>query len=186
MHPQVYPPAEDTWLLVRAAEAECRDGERVLEIGCGSAEISGTLHQRARVVATDINPHAVEMARDAGIPTVRADLCEAFRGPFDLVLFNAPYLPTAPGDRIDDWLEYALDGGPDGRRVVARFLAGVGRVLAPGGRVLLLISSLTGFSEVCLLIRQNGFIPDHLTKEQVEGETLFVIRFRKEENEALR
>ena len=180
--PQVYTPAEDTWLLCRAAEAECRDGERVLEIGCGSAVIAGALAQRARVVATDINPHAVKTARDAGIAVVRTDLCEALRGLFDLVLFNAPYLPTAPEERMDDWLECALDGGPDGRRVIAGFLAGVGRVLAPGGRGLLLISSLTGCPEVCLLIRQNGFIPEVIREEQVEGEALLVIRFRNQGN----
>ncbi|KUG14138.1 protein-n(5)-glutamine methyltransferase prmc [hydrocarbon metagenome] len=132
------------------------------------------------MVATDINPHAVKMARDAGIAVVRTDLCAALRGLFDLVLFNPPYLPTAPEERMDDWLEYALDGGPDGRRVIAVFLAGVGRVLAPGGRVLLLISSLTGCPEVCRLIRQNGFIPEVIREEWVEGEALLVIRFRNQ------
>ena len=28
-HPEVYAPAEDTWLLLRAAGKECHDGERV-------------------------------------------------------------------------------------------------------------------------------------------------------------
>lgn len=178
-HPQVYSPAEDTWLLQTAAEAECRDGERVLEVGCGSAAIAGALNPRARVLATDINPHAVKTARDAGIAAVRADLCAGIRGPFDLVIFNPPYLPTAPDERMDDWLEYALDGGPDGRRVIAGFLAGVGPVLAPGGRVLLLVSSLTGCPEVCRLIRQHGFNPEVISEERVEGETLLVLRFRK-------
>jgi len=176
-HPEVYAPAEDTWLLVRAAEKECRDGERVLEIGCGSGAIAGALCRRARVIATDINPHAVKAARDSGVEVVRTDLFSGICGTFDLVLFNPPYLPTSPDERMDDWLEYALDGGPDGRAVVARFLSGVGRVLAPGGRGLLLISSLTGLPEVCMLIRQAGFIPEVIIEEQIEGEMLMVIRF---------
>jgi release factor glutamine methyltransferase len=176
-HPEVYAPAEDTWLLLRTAEKECRDGERVLEIGCGSGAIAAVLRRQARVIATDINPNAVRSARDAGVEVVRTDLFSGICGTFDLVLFNPPYLPTSPEERIEDWLEYALDGGSDGRAVIARFLSGVGRVLAPGGRVLLLISSLTGLREVCRLIRQAGFTPEVITEEQVEGEMLMVIRF---------
>jgi release factor glutamine methyltransferase len=66
--------------------------------------------------------------------------------------------------------------------VITRFIAGVGRVLAPDGRVLLLISSLTGCPEVCRLIRQHGFIPEVIREEQVEGEALLVIRFRNQGN----
>jgi release factor glutamine methyltransferase len=130
------------------------------------------------VIATDINPHAVMAARDAGVEVIRTDLFSGICGTFDLVLFNPPYLPTPPDERMDDWLEYALDGGPDGRAVIARFLSGVGRVLAPGGRGLLLISSLTGLPEVSILVRQAGFTPEVFMKEQVEGEMLMVIRFR--------
>ena len=176
-HPEVYAPAEDTWLLIRAAEKECHDGERVLEIGCGSGSVSAALCPRARVLATDINPHAVKAARVSGAEVVRTDLFSGICGIFDLVLFNPPYLPTTPDERLDDWLEYALDGGPDGCAVIARFLSGIGRVLAPGGRGLLLISSLTGLPEVCTLIRQSGFTPEVFMKEQVEGEMLMVIRF---------
>jgi len=43
-------------------------------------------------------------------------LFSGLSGPFDLIIFNPPYLPTLPRERIDDWLEYALDGGPTGRR----------------------------------------------------------------------
>ena len=176
-HPEVYAPAEDTWLLLRAAGKECRDGERVLEIGCGSGAVSGALSQRALVLATDINPHAVREARDRGVEVIRTDLFSGICGRFDLVLFNPPYLPTDPDERMDDWLEYALDGGPDGRAIISRFLSGVGGVLAPAGRVLLLVSSLTGFSEVCMLIAQAGFAPEVFMEEQIEGERLTVIRF---------
>ncbi|MCE5299070.1 MAG: methylase, partial [Methanoregulaceae archaeon] len=113
------------------------------------------------------------------VEVVRTDLFSGICGIFDLVLFNPPYLPTTPDERMDDWLEYALDGGPDGRTVIRRFLSGVGRVLAPGGRCLLLISSLTGLPEVCMLIEQAGFTPEVFMEEQVEGEMLMVIRFAR-------
>ena len=177
MHPEVYAPAEDTWLLIRAAEKECRDGERVLEIGCGSGSVSSTISYKAWVLATDINPHAVRETRDRGIDVIRADLFDGICDRFDLVLFNPPYLPTLPDERMNDWIEFALDGGPDGRSVIRRFLSGIGRVLARDGRCLLLVSSLTGIPEVFLLIEQAGFSPEVFMEEQVEGEKLLVIRF---------
>ena len=64
LHPQVYPVEEDTQLLLEAALAEVRPGDRVLEVGTGSGHIAASLADRAaRVVALDINPHAVRAAR---------------------------------------------------------------------------------------------------------------------------
>jgi release factor glutamine methyltransferase len=172
---QVYPAAEDTLLLLEAARAVYRPGERVLEIGCGSGHIAHQLSLAAEVLATDINPHAVRAARALGIEVVRADLFAGICGRFDLVIFNPPYLPTAPDERMDDWLEYALDGGPDGRAVIARFIGDVGNVLAPGGRFLLLVSSLTGIGEVSLMIETAGFRMDVVARTMVEGEDLVVM-----------
>ena len=156
-HPQVYPVEEDTRLLLEAALAEVHPRDCVLEVGTGSGHIAAAIAARdARVVALDLNPHAVRAARRLGLDVLRADLLTGVRGPFDLVLFNPPYLPTAPDERLDDWLEYALDGGPDGRRTIARFLYGLPAVLAPGGRALLLVSSLTGPGEVARLADAAG------------------------------
>jgi len=175
-HPEVYAPAEDTWLLLRSAIKECRDGERVLEIGCGSGAVSGALSQRALVLATDINPHAVREARDRGVEAIRTDLFSGICGKFDLVLFNPPYLPTDPDERMDDWLEYALDGGESGRVVIERFARSAGEVLAPGGRILLLISSLTGLGEVQNLFASLGYSAEIVQQQVVEDEVLYILR----------
>ncbi|NTW92809.1 MAG: methyltransferase [Methanoregulaceae archaeon] len=184
--PHVYQPAEDTFLLFAAAEKECRDADRILEVGCGSGYILSALGKSRAVecggmLASDINPYALRAARESGLEVVRADLLFGIRGPFDLVLFNPPYLPTSPEERIDDWLESALDGGPDGRAVIARFIRDVGRVLAPGGRFLLLVSSLTGVREVMTLLEEAGYSPDIVLREMIEGEELLVIRARRSE-----
>jgi release factor glutamine methyltransferase len=174
---QVYPPAEDSFLLLRAALREVRPADRVLEVGTGSGYVAAGLADRATgVVATDINPHAVECARARGVAAVRTDLFSGLSGPFDLVLFNPPYLPTIPDERIDDWLEYALDGGPTGRATIERFIADLGRVLAPFGRVLLLVSSLTDLDAVRELFAQAGFVSFIVDEERLEGETLYVLR----------
>jgi release factor glutamine methyltransferase len=174
---QVYPPREDTFLLLRAALREVRPSDRVLEVGTGSGLVAaGLVPRAARVTATDINPHAAAEARAKGVEAVRTNLFSGLTGPFDLVLFNPPYLPTAPEDRIDDWLEHALDGGPTGRAVIERFIAEVGRVLAPFGRVLLLVSSLTDLDSVREIFARHGFVSFVVDSEDLEGETLYVLR----------
>lgn len=67
-----------------------------------------------RLVATDIDPHAVRADRADGVDAVHADLLLGIRGRFDLVLFNAPYLPTGPEERTGQWIDQALDGGASG------------------------------------------------------------------------
>jgi len=176
---QVYQPEADTYLLLDAAKKEVKPGDRVLEVGTGSGLISRELAQIAAVVATDINPHAVLCARCSGLDVVRSDLFSGIRGTFDLIIFNPPYLPTQPEERLDDWLEYALDGGEIGRVVIERFAAEAGRVLAPGGRILLLISSLTGLSEVSNLFSGHGYYSETVMQQEVEDEMLYVLKIVK-------
>jgi release factor glutamine methyltransferase len=173
---QVYQPEADTYLLLNAARVEIRHGDRVLEVGTGSGLIAADLAGVTGIVATDINPHAALCAREKGIDVMRNDLFSGIRSTFDLILFNPPYLPTLPEDRIDDWLEYALDGGTSGREVIGRFAEEVGRVLAPGGRILLLISSLTGLPEVRDIFFRQSFTSEIVMKEKVEDENLYVLR----------
>jgi release factor glutamine methyltransferase len=174
---QVYCPAEDTELLQKAALSEVTPSDRVIEIGSGSGLIAGALGEIASlIIATDINPHAAATTRAQGIDVVRTDLCAALSGPFDLIVFNPPYLPTQPEERVDDWLEYALDGGASGRDAIERFAVDAGRVLAPAGRILLLISSLTGLFEVSALFQLQGYSVEVVQERRVEDETLYVLK----------
>ncbi len=173
---QVYKPEADTYLLLDAAREEVKAGDHVLEIGTGSGLIAAELAKVTGVVATDINPHAVLCARKRGVDVVQSDLFCGIRSSFDFIVFNPPYLPTQPEERIDDWLEHALDGGLNGRVVIERFSAAVDRVLAPGGRILLLISSLTGLPEVRDLFFKAGFVSEIVLRRNVEDEILYVLK----------
>jgi release factor glutamine methyltransferase len=112
----VYDPSEDSYMLVEAALAEVKAGEKVLEVGTGSGIVSLFLKDRADVVATDISPLACENARRNGVEVVRADLYHGICGPFDLVIFNPPYLPTADEDRLGSgWTMPSTAGRQAGR-----------------------------------------------------------------------
>ena len=176
----VYQPAEDSGLLAEAAVAEAHG--RVLEVGTGSGWVAERIaEERALdVVASDLNPHAARQARGRGVEAVVADLLSPFRADaFDAVCFNPPYLPTDPENEWDDWMEHALSGGESGRELIEPFLADVGRVLAPDGVVLLLVSSLTGYDEVLDLIDEAGFAADPVVEESFPFETLTVLALRR-------
>jgi len=178
----VYQPAEDSGLLAEGAVAEARG--RVLEVGTGSGWVAARVaaERGLDVVGGDLNPHAAREARERGVEAVVADLCSPFRADaFDTVCFNPPYLPTDPDNEWGDWMERALSGGESGRELIEPFLADVGRVLAPGGVVLLLVSSLTGYEAVLALVDEAGFEGEAVVEESFPFETLTVLRLERRE-----
>jgi release factor glutamine methyltransferase len=175
----VYQPAEDSLLLAETAVAELSPRDCVLEVGTGSGYVAATVADEvgSRVVGSDLNPYACMQASDRGVPVVRADLVSAFRdGAFDVVLFNPPYLPRDEDAARDDWMEVALSGGESGREVVEPFLDAAGRVLAPDGYVLLLVSTLTGVEEVVEYAGERGFSAAAVREESYSFETLSVLK----------
>ena len=92
----------------------------------------------------------------------QGDLLEPLAGqpPFDLIVANLPYVPSgdiaalAPEVRSEPLL--ALDGGADGLALVRRLVAGVGRVLRPGGALVLEVG-MGQADAVAELARAAGF-----------------------------
>lgn len=175
---RVYQPAEDSDLLASAAREAASSTDRVLDVGTGSGYVAHEVAETgARAIGVDRNPHACREARDHGIETVRGDLTAPFApDSFDLVTFNPPYLPTDPDDEADDWMGVALSGGETGRAVIEPFLADVGRVLAPSGRVLLLVSSLSDIDVVRERAASAGFEATAVAEDSFPFETLVILR----------
>jgi release factor glutamine methyltransferase len=140
--PGVYPPSEDSRLLLAAVRVDA--GERVLELGTGTGYIALHAAKVAETVATDIHPDAVRLARRNAVANgrrvavVRCDLFRGLRGTFDVVVFNPPYLIEGIGG---DWEARAWQGGPTGEEILLRFLPEVPAHLAPGGRAFVLVPS---------------------------------------------
>jgi len=160
----VYEPAEDSFLF--AENLAVKEGDVVLDMGtgCGILGIVAT-KKAAKVVAVDVNPHAVRCARNNAKLNrvaektffIQGDLFAPFRlkVKFDLMLFNAPYLPS--NDAQDgSLLSRAWAGGITGRQVIDRFVCESPKYLKLNGRVFLMQSSLSGVDETLEKFVENG------------------------------
>lgn len=136
-----------------------------------------------------MNPYAVRCAKDnsklnhtQNIDFLQTDLFSAFKNgaQFDLVLFNAPYLPSEEGEEAT-WIGRAWAGGASGRVVVDRFIAQVPAYLKPHGRVLLMQSTLTGVDETLQAFTKSGLKASVIATQQLPFfETLTLIEAKAE------
>lgn len=181
-YPEVYEPAEDTFLFAENLQVGRRD--RVLEIGTGTGIIAIIVSRKcSTVIATDINPQAIDctakniIANKAyNVELRKGDLFEPVPDEkFDLILFNTPYLPTSEEERFDDELDAAWDGGEDGRKVIDRFLSDVKGHLNPGGRVQLVQSSLSDINETIEKLEDMGMDASVTARENCFFEEVVVI-----------
>ncbi len=188
--PSVYQPSDDTRLLVRAALEKIKGhagrAAQVLEIGTGSGAVSlclaKTRGKECQIVACDISPDAIETAKSNAVKNklevkmVRSDLFFSLPASarYDWIIFNPPYLPTAKLDKVRGALNVALDGGADGLAVVKTFVEEAGAHLAPGGHVLLVVSSLQPQQKLQTLLRRHGFTGQILSEESFFFEKLQV------------
>ncbi|GGC92249.1 N5-glutamine S-adenosyl-L-methionine-dependent methyltransferase [Tersicoccus solisilvae] len=160
-HPRP-PAARDSRDTSDAREQVPADGTgapvTVLELCCGAAAVTAWLARhvaagsgpdapRTRLIAADIDPVAVACARvnAPGALVLQGDLFAPLpadlAGTLDVVVANAPYVPTdaigtMPPEARDHEHRVALDGGADGLHVQRRIAADIGRWLAPGGSVI--------------------------------------------------
>lgn len=181
-HPQVYEPAEDTFLLANNLEVERMS--RALEIGTGTGLIAILASRKARmVIATDINPHALDCTlkniivnKAYNVELRKGDLFEPVKDEkFDLILFNTPYLPTSEDETVDGELDAAWNGGPSGREVIDRFLCEVKDHLNPGGKVQMVQSTLSGNEETLEKLEELGFKASITAREKGFFEEMVVI-----------
>ncbi|WP_297828020.1 HemK2/MTQ2 family protein methyltransferase [uncultured Methanobrevibacter sp.] len=182
----VYIPAEDSYLL--ADNLQINEGQSVLEIGTGSGIVAMYASRLTdSVTVTDINFDACRLAEEnfrangiEGIEILFGNLFEPVKNrKFDVILFNTPYLPTEEDEVLDNTINYAFDGGLNGRKVIDLFLNEVGNHLNDGGIVQLIQSSLSGNEETLEKLDSLGFIAEIAASEHFFFEDITLINAYK-------
>ncbi|MEV6690597.1 putative protein N(5)-glutamine methyltransferase [Micromonospora sp. NPDC051196] len=181
--PGVFVPRTRTALLVAAAVAVTGPAARVVELCCGSGAITRSLARRLRdprlLAAVDLDPTAVACARhnlaELSVPVFAGDLFgalpTAWCGGLDLVVANAPYVPTAaldllPAESRRYEAPVALDGGPDGLAVLRRLAGDATRWLAPGGHLVVEVGE-TQVDLFAAVLTAAGLVPATVRDESL-------------------
>ncbi|MGY1771414.1 putative protein N(5)-glutamine methyltransferase [Blastococcus sp. SYSU D00813] len=172
VEPGVFVPRQRSVLLVDLALAAVPDPRTVVDLCCGTGALAAAVAARApgpvEVHAADLEPAAVRCAARTLAPwhgrAHRGDLFAALpgrlRGRVDVLVVNAPYVPTGsiglmpPEARLHE-PRSALDGGPDGLDLHRRVAAGAPGWLAPGG-VLVLETSAPQAERTAAAVRAAG------------------------------
>jgi release factor glutamine methyltransferase len=173
--PLLVPRPETEHLVEAVLERVGNQPARLLEIGTGTGCVAISIAcnaPNARVVATDINPRAVQVAAQnavrhhvAGRVEFRqGDLFEPVAGAdstFDVICSNPPYVETSAWDELPPVIRLyedprALLAGPDGLDVVRRLVSEGRRFLKPDGMLAFEIG-MGQRAAVEQLLAENGY-----------------------------
>ena len=150
----MYPPAEDTFLLIDAIDLDHDD--ILLDVGCGAGLLTlGAARIARRVVATDISLEAALNTQgnlernglELPCSVMQADLLGSLppAAMFSVIAFNPPYLPY---DDTSTAMDHAFVGGVKGTELTERFIHQAVRHLQRGGSVFVVSSSLANFKDL--------------------------------------
>jgi release factor glutamine methyltransferase len=182
--PGVFVPRRRTALLVEQAARLARRGSVVLDLCCGSGAVGVAIAAAVDGVelhAAELEPAAARCAtRNVGAVgghvhqgDLYGALPAALRGRVDVLVVNAPYVPTEaialmPPEARDHEPRIALDGGADGLDVQRRVAAGAGEWLAPGGHLLIETSRRQGPLTEAAFVR-NGLDPRSVGSAELDA-----------------
>jgi release factor glutamine methyltransferase len=135
--------------------------------GCIAIAVARLLGERAKIIATDISPQALSLAREnaeknhispAQINFIETDLLDGIDEKFDVIISNPPYISCREMDELsptvrDHEPHLALHGGTDGMDFYRRLIPQAKNVLLPGGGLFLEIGS----PAVIELMQAEGF-----------------------------
>ncbi|XP_014681571.1 PREDICTED: hemK methyltransferase family member 2-like isoform X1 [Priapulus caudatus] len=194
----VYEPAEDTFLLMDALEADIELIKKLrpslcLEVGSGSGAVitflANVLGNSALYLCTDVNMRAAftslktGLANSVDVQPVLTDLVSCLESRLqekvDILLFNPPYVVT-PSDEVGGrGIEASWAGGTNGREVTDRLLPLIGKLLSRTGLFYLVIIKENIQDEIEEEMRRQGLHMAVVLSRRSGPEQLRVLRFSR-------
>jgi release factor glutamine methyltransferase len=187
LHPDVYDPAEDSFLLLDSIPLAPQ--YLVLELGTGCGLIAlECAHKGAKVLCTDVNPFAVQLTRHnidrnrhllkGAVEIRQGDLFTVLKKTelFNVIIFNPPYLPTRKIEKIGGWFDIATDGGRDGLKLTKRFLNGLHNYLLRKGVAYFIFSTLSKRSTLEQYLKNERLAASIVARQMSDDEELDVYR----------
>ncbi len=143
----IYEPAEDSFMLMGFLDDYLEDLEdkniSYLDLGTGSGILAETAKEAGvkNITCSDKNIDAVKFTSGKGFVSIESNLFENISDSFDLITFNAPYLPE---DDLEDFESAEITtGGKKGDEISIKFIDSTLHHLNEKGKIFLLVSSLT-------------------------------------------
>jgi release factor glutamine methyltransferase len=202
--PEVLIPRPETETLVEAALALLREAHPahphpiIVDLCTGSGAIAIALAREipnAHIFATDLSQAALRVARMNAvahgvvdrITFLQGDVWQAMTGQppadgVDLVVANPPYIPTAALAILMPEVQWepreALDGGPDGLRVLGEIIGATPQHLRPGGVLLLEIGADLAIAVTALFQGAARYEPPQVLQDLAGRDRVIIARTR--------
>ena len=146
---------------------------KFLDIGTGTGILAETALKSGinleNIHCSDINKKAVSFVIKKGFNCIKSDLFFNISQKYDIITFNAPYLPEDLQEPEDSRLE--TTGGKLGDEISLKFLKQAKEHLNNNGKILLLVSSLTPLNKI------NKFKPKITARKKLWMEELMILEF---------
>jgi release factor glutamine methyltransferase len=174
--PNVFPPKDDTRLLIDVLEMA--PGATVFDkgTGCGVLAVFAVRRGAATVLAVDINPDAVKNtalnAKNRGLQdAIQVRVSDGFAAIADTELFDL-IVANLPGRNHDaaDLVQAAQ--WESGFRTHKAFFAGAKHHLRPGGRIVMAKANYPELNNVVELAEQAGLATTVLAKKEPTGDDI--------------
>jgi len=173
---EIYQPSDDSFFFADFLKKYLKSNKvnSYLDLGTGSGILAKTALKflpPKSVTASDINSEAIKLLKKEPFNAVQSNLFQDIEQKFDIITFNAPYLPLDKREPKSSRL--ATTGGRRGDEISLKFLDQAKQHLNKNGKIFLLISSLTPTDKIKKLWPYKI-----ITRKKLFMEELLILEFR--------